>query len=68
MTLPRTISKIPIHLYGGVCLFAKTRKDFEKGYKHLHGDDYPDNSEDAAGLTCEETHKGGQCVYLCRCV
>lgn len=65
MTLPRTIAKIPVHLYGGTLLFAKTRKDFEKAYKWLHGSEYPDNSEDGAGLTVREPlFKDGAVYYL----
>lgn len=66
MTLPRTITKIPVHLYGGTLLFAKTRKDFEKAYKWLHGSEYPDDTADGAGLTVREPlFKDGVVYYLC---
>ena len=65
MTLPRTISKIPVHLYGGTLLFCKTRKDFEKAYKYLHGSEYPEDTEEGAGLTCREhVVKDGKIFYL----
>ena len=65
MTLPRTISKIPVHLYGGTLLFCKTRRDFEKAYKYLHGSEYPDDTEEGAGLTCREpVVKDGKIFYL----
>ena len=66
MKTPRGISKIPVHLYGGVLLFVKTRKDFEKAYKHLHGTEYPDDTADGAGLTCREpVFKDSTPYYLC---
>ena len=65
MTIPRGISKIPVHLYGGVILFVRDRKAFEKAYKWLHDTDYPENTEDGAGLTCREPiHKDGKIYYL----
>lgn len=65
MTIPRGISKHQIHYFGGVCWFACDRKTFEKAYKYLHGEDYPENTEDAAGLTCEDpVFKDGTHIFL----
>jgi hypothetical protein len=64
MTLPRTVSKIPIPLFGGVLYICRDRKTFERTYKHIHGEDYPENTEDAAGLACEEVHSNEEVVYL----
>jgi hypothetical protein len=66
VTIPRGLYKIPIHLYGGIALFAKDRKAFEKGYKYLHGEDYPDDTTEGAGLTLREAiSKDGTMYYLC---
>lgn len=65
MKTPAGTSKIPVHLYGGVILFARDRRSFERAYKSLHDSNYPGDSEEGAGLTCREpVHKDGETYYL----
>lgn len=65
MKPPRGIHKIPVHLYGGVIWFCKDRKIFEKAYKLLHDEDYPEDTETGAGLTLTSpVYKDGEVHYL----